>query len=124
MSEWSEALTREIAEQVVELLRPELEQLPASAPADEPWRLLTRQEAAKMLGRSERQVQAWSSSGELSWVRLDGGRAMYDPDDVRAFARSRVVGEVLADRFQPSRKAAPLRAIDSPSPVVNRRVGS
>jgi excisionase family DNA binding protein len=108
VSDWSASLTREIAEQVVELLHPELVQALASAPADEPWRLLNLEEAAARLGRSTRWVRDRVSAGELPHVRLDGGAFAFEVADLRAFAAERRIDAaagVLADRLHGARGA-------------------
>lgn len=123
----------ELVDQVVAALAEQLaprvaaELAAASSPTSdaEAWRLLSLGEAARMLGRSERQVRNWAKSGELVVVRLDGGDLRFDPDDLREFARSRRVGVgVLADRWQPPRQPASLSRSPGGRPAGNRRVTS
>jgi excisionase family DNA binding protein len=57
----------------------------------EPWRLLPLEEAASRLGRSERWVRERVRRGELVSVRPDGGRLMFELEDLRAFAAARRV---------------------------------
>lgn len=63
------------------------------APAEqeaEPWRLLTLDEAASRLRRSERWVRDHKDA--IGWVKLGDGSLLFDIDDLRAFARARRVG--------------------------------
>jgi len=125
MSDWSEALTREIAEQVVDLLRPELEQLRASSPVDEPWRLLNLEDAAARIGRSTRWIRERVKAGELPHVRLDGGALAFEVFDLQAFAADRRIDAasgVVADRLQSVREASDGAALrDDPQPRRLRR---
>jgi hypothetical protein len=74
-------LIEAIAARVADLV---LERVPTPA-AEEPWRLLTVDEAAERLGRSTRWVR--DHKGEIGWVRLDGRALAFELDDLRAFAR-------------------------------------
>jgi hypothetical protein len=61
-------------------------------PADDDWRLWTTKETAARLGRRTKWVLAKAKTGELPWVRLVDGGMLFDPDDVREFARAHSVG--------------------------------
>ena len=63
---------------------------PLSPP--EPDRLLTAQDVAEYLGRSPRWVRERRARGDLAYIRLDGGAAMYRMEDVLAFVAARRVG--------------------------------
>jgi hypothetical protein len=56
----------------------------------EPWRLLSLEEAAARLGRSPRWVRDHKDA--IGWVKLGEGSLLFDPEDVRLFARARRVG--------------------------------
>src|SRR5438128_32884 len=66
----------------------------STGPDVERWRLLTVDEVAVRLGRSERWVRERAKRGELPFVRLDGGALAFDLEDVRAFVLARRVPAV------------------------------
>jgi excisionase family DNA binding protein len=57
-------------------------------PADE-WRLLDVSEAADRLGRSTRWVREQVKSGNLPYVRLDGGAYAFELEDLKQLAIER-----------------------------------
>lgn len=85
----TEALAKELIAEVQRAL--------ATPISHDPWRLWDLRETAKRLGRSERWVRTRVKQGDIPRIRLDGGALMFDPDDVRRFARNRrVPGEKIA----------------------------
>ncbi len=113
-------LADRIADRVAAILEERL-----AVDVSEPWKLIDLADVCRRLGRSERQVRQWAKSGELRYVRLDGGRFMFDIEDVRAFAQSRTVGvgvEVLDDRWQYRREPASGKASQPPHRAIDRRV--
>jgi hypothetical protein len=70
--------------------------------AEEPWRLLTLDEAAERLGRSTRWVR--DHKEEIAYVRLDSGALAFELDDLRAFAsKHRIACTPLAPDEKPLR---------------------
>jgi len=59
--------------------------------AEDDGELWDVKETARRLGRCTKWIREKAKAGELPYVRLDGGALMFDPDDVRAFARARRV---------------------------------
>lgn len=56
-------------------------------------RLLTKCEAAKLLGVSERTIDNWRAEGRLRAVKLGQGAVRFDPVDLRAFIdQSKTIG--------------------------------
>lgn len=112
-----EQFVDEIAERVVARLE-------LRAAVEEPWRLLTLEEAAARLGRSERTVRGWVKAGALHHVRLDGGALAFELEDLRAFAEARRVSAEdagsLSVRFQAD--ADPARGAGSRGEVQPRRL--
>lgn len=84
-----DVLAEEIAPRVAELVAERV----TAAPAAEPWRLLSVEEAAQRLGRSTRWVR--NHKDAIGWVKLDGGAFAFDVDDLRRFARERRVQKPL-----------------------------
>jgi excisionase family DNA binding protein len=62
----------------------------ARAPAG-PWRLITVDEATAILRRSRRWIHDATKNRGLPYVKLDGGKVMFDPEQVRDWALSRTV---------------------------------
>jgi hypothetical protein len=67
------------------------EELPPSPAVEPEWRLVDETTAAALLGRSPRWLRERRRAGALPWIKLDGRGAMYDVDDLRAFAAARRV---------------------------------
>lgn len=66
-------------------------------PHESRWRLLAVDEVAELLGRSPRWVHDAVTRRGLPHVHLDGGGGrMFDPADVRAWARARRIPAVDA----------------------------
>jgi hypothetical protein len=82
----AEAIAPRVAELVAEQVTP--------ARLEEPWRLLSVEEAAQRLGRSTRWVR--DHKDVIGWVRLDGGAFAFDIEDLRRFARERRVLETTS----------------------------
>src|SRR5438874_9130426 len=90
MSELTLTVPPELVDAIAEAVAANLTgRLPVAGERDE-WRLWSEQETAERLGRSTRWVRERAKEGSLPSVRLDahGGR-MYDPEDVKAFAKAR-----------------------------------
>lgn len=83
-----DAMLELVADQVATRVLAELEDR-SPATADEPWRLLTLEDAAARLGRSTRWLRDRVKRGDLPYVRLDGGAFAFELDDLRAFALER-----------------------------------
>jgi excisionase family DNA binding protein len=95
-----EELAEEITARVVEALRAK----PVTQVEPEGWCLLTTEEAADRLGRSERWVRARVKDGTLPWIRLDEGPLRFRLEDLRAFAAERrVPAEAISTRLPPYR---------------------
>ena len=72
-----------------------LEQLtasPAATDGHDDLRLLSADEVADLVGRSARGVRERKLRGDLPYVRLDAGAAMYRRVDVDAFILARRIG--------------------------------
>lgn len=101
--------------------------LPQPEPTtSEPWRLLTLTEVSDRLGRSERTVRKWVTTGELPHVKLDGGALAFELEDVRAFVDARRVGSdapgLLALRLQSAGNGAFGAGLQITDGAANRRV--
>jgi hypothetical protein len=83
------ALLEQVAERVAELVAEELSHAVSNF-GEEPWHLLTVDEAAKRLGRSTRWVRDHKEL--IGWVRLDRGALAFELEDMRQFARERRIG--------------------------------
>jgi predicted DNA-binding transcriptional regulator AlpA len=57
----------------------------------EAWHLVDVDEVGAMLGRSRRWVHGAVKDKALPYIRVDGGKLMFDAADVRAWCRSRGV---------------------------------
>jgi hypothetical protein len=87
-------ILQQLLEEVAGLVVARLE---AGSPAPveaESWRLLSVDQVAELFGRSSRWVHSAVKDRGLPYVRLDGGGKMFDPVDVRAWARARRVPAV------------------------------
>jgi hypothetical protein len=119
-------LVSQLAAELAPLVADELRAGPSPTSAER-WRLLDAEQAAEILGRSERWVRERTTRGDLPFVKLDDGGRMYDPEDLRAFAKARRIAanepEALAARLQASRDPARLSAIRGADQVGHRRVG-
>jgi hypothetical protein len=82
----------ELVERISDRVAEKLQRDHPHDPDQQPWRLLTLEQAADRLGRSERWVRARVKEGTLTVVRLDGGALAFELDDLRAFAQARRVG--------------------------------
>ena len=82
-------LMDEVAAEITRRVLAGIEQEPRQD--GEQWRLLDVEEVAARLGRSTRWVRDRAKSGDLPWVRLDGGALAFDLADVQAFAAARRV---------------------------------
>jgi hypothetical protein len=96
----------------------------STAQARESWRLWNLEETSSALGRSERWVRERAKSGELAFVKLDGGALAFLPADVEAFAEARRVAPVLARRLQTVADPSDLPGRRHADRVSNRRVQS
>lgn len=114
-------LLDELVERLAARLEAALSPDPAEHGGAEAWRLLKLDEAAAILGRSERWVRERVKGGELPHVRLDGGALAFQLEDLQAFAAARRVeatAGVLAVRWQPpaeGRNGAGLRREPRPT---------
>lgn len=101
------AIAAELAPRVAEELA-RRESTPAAV--EEPWRLLTLEEAASRLGRSTRWVRDRVKRGELPHVKLDRGAFAFELADLQAFAEERRVSadgaRALSRRLQVVRDPA------------------
>jgi hypothetical protein len=87
----------------------------------EPWRLLDVEDVATRLGRSTRWVRERVKRGDLTRIRLDGGKLAFELADVQAFAQARrVSADRVHDDGEPARNGRSRRA----ETVANRRVGA
>ena len=78
---------------------------PSTIAPEEPWRLLSVDEAAKRLGRSTRWVR--DHRHEIGWVRLDGGALAFRLEDLQRFANERLIaGERWRQDAEPLHPAA------------------
>lgn len=72
----------------VHALREEVQALRRKESPEGPDALLTREEAAKRLGISERTLDDMADAGEIQPVRIRG-RVLYSPDTLKAYIRAR-----------------------------------
>lgn len=91
----SQAITAVIEEAVSKIV---------TAPAEAEWRLLSAAEAGERLGRSESWVRERARTGQLPYVRLDGGPRRFRLEDLQAYAASHVVGSPLLRPLAPARQ--------------------
>lgn len=109
LEELLEGLVDQVAGQVAERVREELEARGPVVEA-EPWRLLGVDEVAERLGRSRRWVHQAIRERGLPYVRLDGGALGFELEQVRDWARARQVPAskpvALAPRLQDARQPA------------------
>jgi hypothetical protein len=85
--------------------------LPIATPDAESWSLLDVHEVAARVGRSTRWVRERAKSGQLPFIRLDGGALAFELEDVKALARARRISAseptALAARSHDMRNAPP-----------------
>ena len=121
----------ELVEGFVKALAAELVPLLPASPVptrarEEPWRLIDVNEAAERLGRSTRWVRDRAKTGELPWVKLDGGALAFELRDLQAFARARRVvleePETLAARLRAAHEPASANGSRQRDAVGHRRV--
>lgn len=113
-------LVAAVADAVAERVIAALDVRATTAAEGELWHLLTTEELATRLGRSQRWIREKAKSGELPWIRLDGGALAFDLADVQEFARARRVPE-LALRRLPALAGASGGRMDSAIPGRSRR---
>ena len=97
-AETLDVLVDELVTRIADAVAAKVTEAIVAIPAQEPWRLLTAEEAGRLLGRSARWVYAASAVGSDTFLGLPfvlvAERKLYDPDDLKSWAKDRRVPAV------------------------------